>query len=99
MKPEAARVQQEIAVRPFRDFREMDVCVSLQQRVWGYSDVDVVPANMFVVAAKAGGQVLGAFHGKEAIGFSLGYPAVRDGRVFLFSHMLAVLPEYQDRGV
>jgi predicted GNAT superfamily acetyltransferase len=73
--------------------------VDLQQRVWGYSERDAVPAIMFVVAAKTGGQVLGAFVGGQVVGFALAYPGIHDGGPYLHSHMAAVLPEYRDMGI
>jgi hypothetical protein len=48
-----------ILVRPFHDFKEVTVCVDLQREIWGYSDLEVLPAQVFVVAQKAGGQILG----------------------------------------
>ena len=68
----------------------------LQLEVWGYSDGDVIPRRVFVVAQKIGGQVLGAFDGETIVGFAMSLPGYRDGRAYLHSHMLAVLPEYRN---
>jgi len=89
----------EITIRPFAALEEMHACVRLQQAIWQYSDLDVVPHNILVVARKTGGQVLGAFFGERAVGFVLAFPALRNGRSYLHSHMTAVLPEYQGHGV
>ena len=99
MNSSVTRPEPQITVRPFHDLREMSVCISLQQRIWNYAEIDVVPEHIFVVAATAGGQVLGAFHGETAVGFSLAFPAVRDKHLHLHSHMVAVLPEYENRGI
>ena len=88
-----------ITIRRFATADEMQVCVGLQQEVWGFSDVEIVPHRMFVVALRAGGQVLGAFDGERAIGFLLGFAAQRNGKLYIHSHMAAVLPEYQNRSV
>ncbi|HEY7351698.1 MAG TPA: GNAT family N-acetyltransferase [Terriglobales bacterium] len=88
-----------ITIRRFATADEMQVCVGLQQAVWGFSDVEIVPHRMFVVALRAGGQVLGAFDGERAIGFLLGFTAQRDGEPYIHSHMAAVLPEYQNKGI
>ena len=74
-------------------------CVALQIEVWGYSDGDVIPRRMFAVAHRIGGQVVGAFDGETMVGFAMALPGYRDGRAYLHSHMLAVLPEHRDRGV
>jgi predicted GNAT superfamily acetyltransferase len=54
---------------------------------------------MFVVAKKTGGQVLLAFDGERAVGFALAFVALKDGLVYLHSHMVGVLAGYRDRGV
>ncbi len=95
----AQHSESSIAVRPFHDLREMGACVGLQQRVWNYAEIDIVPEHIFVLAAIAGGQVLGAFDGETAVGFSLALPAIRDKHLHLHSHMVAVLPEYENRGI
>lgn len=94
-KPKA----QEITIRSFADAEEMRACVDLQKVVWGFSELDVVPHRMFVVASRIGGQVIGAFDGTRTIGFTLGLNAHRNGERYIHSHMTAVLPEFQNRGI
>jgi predicted GNAT superfamily acetyltransferase len=80
-----------ILIRECRGFGELQACVDLQVEVWGYSDGDVIPRRMFLVAQKIGGQVLGAFdtslpgapeQGDAAsmVGFSLSLPGVKTGK-------------------
>ncbi|MFZ1133728.1 MAG: GNAT family N-acetyltransferase, partial [Candidatus Korobacteraceae bacterium] len=73
--------------------------VDLEFQVWGFRERDVVPSQMYVVAAKTGGQVVGAFVGDMMVGFVLAYAGIRDSNPYLHSHMAAVLPEYRDLGV
>jgi predicted GNAT superfamily acetyltransferase len=62
---------------------------------------------MFVVAAKIGGQVVGAFAKKddardgdrELIGFALAIPGMRNGHCYLHSQMLAVRQQYRNGGL
>jgi predicted GNAT superfamily acetyltransferase len=88
-----------VTVRLCRRLEEFARCVELQQAVWGFSDLDTAPASEFVVADKTGGQVIGAFDGARMIGFTMAFAGYREGRGFLHSHMTAVLPEFQNRGV
>ncbi len=88
-----------IMIRPLQGLEEMSVGVDLQRRVWGYAEIDTVPDQIFIVARESGGQVLGAFHEDKAIGFALAFAGVHGERIHLHSHMVAVLPEYQDLGV
>lgn len=78
---------------------EMHSCMNLQKRVWHGSDLDVVPHNIFVVAGRAGGLVLGAFAGQHLVGFALAFPALRQGLAYLHSHMTAVEPALQGQGI
>jgi predicted GNAT superfamily acetyltransferase len=91
--------KQDIRIRSLHSAEEMKVCVDLQQRVWGYVPIDVVPDQIFIVAAKTGGHVLVAYDQDDPIGFALAFAAVRNGHTYLHSHMVAVIEEFQNRGV
>jgi len=86
-------------IRPCCTIEEFEEMVELEIHVWGFVERDVVPSQMYVVASKVGGQVLGAFVGEKMAGFILAYPGIRDGRPYLHSHMAAVLPEFRDLGI
>jgi predicted GNAT superfamily acetyltransferase len=88
-----------VDIRSLSTLEQFERCVALQIEVWGYNDGDVIPRRMFVVAQRIGGQALGAFDGDTMIGFAMSLPGYRDGRSYLHSHMLAVLPEYRNAGV
>lgn len=75
------------------------MCLDLQKEVWGFSDIELVPLRLFVVAEKVGGQVLGAFDGKKMVGFALAIPGNRNGHLYFHSHMLAVRDPYRNRGL
>ena len=77
----------------------MQDCVALQKEVWGFADADLIPVRMFVVAAKIGGQVVGAFVDNALIGFALAIPGVRNGHCYLHSQMLAVRQQHRDGGL
>lgn len=88
-----------IEVRACRTLDELEDCVRVQREVWKFSDAELVPADIFIVAQKTGGQIIGAFDGESQIGFTLAFMAVRDRESYLHSHFAAVLPEYQGKGV
>jgi predicted GNAT superfamily acetyltransferase len=55
---------------------------------------------MFIIAAENGGQVFGAFEAGRMVGFCLAFPALKPhGLPYLYSHMLAVRPEFRDRHI
>jgi predicted GNAT superfamily acetyltransferase len=79
-----------IVIRECEGFDELQACVDLQIEVWGYSDGDVIPRRMFLVAQKIGGQAIGAFDTSLAgagergdagslIGFAFSLPGVKTG--------------------
>jgi predicted GNAT superfamily acetyltransferase len=88
-----------ITIRGCRGLDELRTCVALQKEIWNFTDDELVPLRMFVVADKVGGQVMGAFEGKEMVGFALSVPGTRSGRIYLHSHMLAVRQEHRNRGL
>jgi predicted GNAT superfamily acetyltransferase len=78
-------------------FRE---AVALQQTIWGFDEIELLPVRLFVVASKIGGHAFGAFHEGRMVAFCLAIPGIKPGgRAYLHGHMLGVLPEYRDRGI
>jgi len=96
---EDAVAPEPIVVRRCQADSELMACVDLQKEVWGFSDAELVPLRLFMVAQKIGGQVLGAFEGNQLVGFALGIPGVRGGHPYLHSHMLAVRLNYRNTGI
>jgi predicted GNAT superfamily acetyltransferase len=88
-----------IEIRRCHELEEMRTAVALQKEVWNFTDEELVPLRLFVVAEKVGGQVLGAFDGKEMVGFALSVPGVRGTHSYLHSHMLAVRKDYRNGGL
>jgi predicted GNAT superfamily acetyltransferase len=89
----------QICIAPVKTLADFESCVAVQLAVWGYSDGDLIPKRVFIVAERIGGQVLGAYDGNKLVGFAMAFPGYRDGKPYLHSHMLAVLPEYRNVGL
>jgi predicted GNAT superfamily acetyltransferase len=93
-------------IRPFRDISDHEQCVAIQAAVWG--GPFVVPVNMTVTLQRHGGIALGAFEpspdGDRMVGFVIGFlspthhPGAHRG-LSHHSHIAAVLPDRQGRGV
>ena len=88
-----------VVIRRCEGLDELRACVALQKEVWNFTDAELVPLRMFVVADKVGGQVMGAFEGKDMVGFALSVPGTRTGHVYLHSHMLAVRKDHRNGGL
>jgi predicted GNAT superfamily acetyltransferase len=96
---EIKQLQSDIRIELVHDLKSFQSCVDLQVAVWGYSDGDVIPRRMFLLADRIGGQVLVAYDRDSPAGFAMALPGYRAGQVYLHSHMLAVLPEYRNLGL
>ena len=101
----------EVTIRKCEALEEMQACFALQKEVWKFADADLIPVRMFVVAAKIGGQVIGAFIQRNEgrnddrdgesglIGFALALPGMRNGYCYLHSQMLGVRQQYRNGGL
>jgi predicted GNAT superfamily acetyltransferase len=89
----------DIVIRRCLSLDEARMCLDLQKEVWGFSDAELVPLRLFVVADKVGGQVIGAFDNGEMVAFALAIPGNRNGHLYLHSHMLAVREAYRNKGL
>jgi predicted GNAT superfamily acetyltransferase len=86
-----------ISIRPLSTHDDLREAVRLQKVIWGFADHEQLPLRLFVVATKIGGQVYGAFDGPKMIAYCISIPGVKpNARPYLHSHMLGVLPEYQN---
>jgi len=89
-----------IVLRRCHSIDEFRACVALQKEVWNFTDAELVPLRMFVVADKVGGQVMGAFDdANDLVGFALSVPGTRTGHIYLHSHMLAVRKDHRNGGL
>ncbi len=90
-----------ILVRPLTTLDECQKVAALEKAVWEFSDAeDVVPPSLLIVSIKRGGLLLGAFDDAGALqGFVYSLPAVKDGRLVHWSHMLGVAPDARGTGL
>src|SRR5258708_29780931 len=84
-----------IQILPLTTLEQFERCVVLQLEVWGYSDGDLIPRRVFLVAQRIGGQGMGAFDGATTLGFAMTLPVDRTRPASLYSPILAVLPGYR----
>ena len=89
-----------IEIRQLCQFDEFEEAVRLQQTIWGFADIEMLPLRSFVVSGKVGGQLFGAYDGGEMVGFLIAVPGIKPGpRSYLHSHMLGVLPAWRNAGI
>jgi predicted GNAT superfamily acetyltransferase len=92
-----------IEVRRLKDPEEYRMVTEAEVSVWGVMDYTSVVAHHVLIAAdRRGGLVLGAFEKDTGrmVGFVFGFPAISpDGRLYHYSHMTGVVPEYRYKGL
>jgi predicted GNAT superfamily acetyltransferase len=89
----------DVRIRIARDRADYDACVALQRTVWGLGDVEVTSAIQMIATTFAGGSVhVAETQAGGTVGFAYAFPAIAGGP-HLHSDMLAVLFDYQKRGV
>jgi predicted GNAT superfamily acetyltransferase len=87
-------------IESLSDIQRLRECIAIQQKVWGFTDRELLPLRSLVVSGKIGGQVFGAIDGEDnLLGFLTAMPGYRGGKVYLHSHMMGVLPEYRNLGI
>jgi predicted GNAT superfamily acetyltransferase len=89
----------EIVIRECVTIDELDSCVRLQRKVFGLPDLEISPRRHLIVSRQAGGWTLGAFVADQLVGFVHQLAAVQGTEIFGYSHMMAVEPDFQNRGV
>src|SRR6266404_6527568 len=88
-----------MVIRKCHDLDEVSACVGLQKEVWNFTDAELMPLRLFIVAEKIGGQVIGAFNNGNLVAFALSVPGTRGGHSYLHSQMLAVRAEFRNAGL
>jgi predicted GNAT superfamily acetyltransferase len=95
-----AASQTAIEIRQLFQLPEFEEVLALQKSIWGFEDIELLPLRFLVVVSKVGGHVFGAYDGNRMIGFCFAIPGIKsDGRPYLHSHMLGVLPDYRNHAV
>src|SRR5438105_383909 len=85
-----------IVIRGLESIEDLRQIEPVEKEVWGLAERDFSPMTLLIAHKEAGSILIGAFDGDKLAGFAFGFPALDQGRLFVHSRMLAVLPEYRD---
>lgn len=92
-----------VEIRLLEDMTEIRLCENIQKFAWGMEDDGVVPAPQMNAVNYSGGLIAGAFFEGQLVGFIYGFLAkhnhAADEGVGLHSHMMAVIPSFQGKGL
>lgn len=88
-----------LVIRDLRTPDEFIETTHISKAAWGFAERAVSPASDLVAATHAGGLTAGAFLDRKMVGFVHGIPRTNRGEPCQHSHLLAVKPEAQGRGL
>lgn len=95
-----APVKGQVRFGPLASESQFEQCAELQKAVWGFTRSDLVSARMLATSQRYGGTLIGAFESPDSlVGFVFSFPALWREQRLEHSHMLAVLPRCQNRGI
>ncbi len=87
-------------IRPLSSAADYAACIALQHLTWGDDFSERVPASILMVCQKIGGVAAGAFAADGSLaGFVFALAGLHQGRPVGWSDMLAVHPQFRDRGL
>ncbi|MFN2529800.1 MAG: GNAT family N-acetyltransferase [Pyrinomonadaceae bacterium] len=86
-------------IREIDSISEMKALEKLQKEVWGWNDLDTMPLMNFIVMKEVGGSLIGAFERETPVGFVFGFVGCDEGKIGFHSHMLAVHPDFREKGI
>jgi predicted GNAT superfamily acetyltransferase len=98
--PVARPERPSVEIRSLGTHADFDACVALQRLTWGEDFAEIVPPSLLKVVTRIGGVLVGAFDDRGTlVGFVFGLTGIESGEVVHWSHMLAVAPGLQNRGI
>jgi predicted GNAT superfamily acetyltransferase len=88
-----------IVIRELRSPEEYQETIDVGKAAWRFADRVLSPTSDLIAATHAGGMTAGAFEGRRMLGFVFGLPRTNLSEPAQHSHLLAVRPEAQGRGL
>jgi predicted GNAT superfamily acetyltransferase len=88
-----------VVVRELGSADEFHETLNVSKEAWGFSDRVLSPWTDLIAGTHAGGMTAGAFEKGRLLGFVFGLPRTNLGEPAHHSHLLAVRPEAQGRGL
>src|SRR5581483_4927520 len=85
-----------IVIRDLRNLEDIRTVEDLQRKIWGMSDLDILPSTMILASIEVGGSLLGAFVDDHLAGFAYSFPGLENGRLTMHSDMLGVDPAFRN---
>jgi predicted GNAT superfamily acetyltransferase len=88
-----------LRIRELKSPEEFAEASQAAKAAWGFPDLMVPPPPDMITATHSGGMTAGAFEGERLLGFVHAVPRTNLGQPAIHSHLLAVRPDAQRRGL
>lgn len=88
---------QEIQIRSLHQIVDLEEVRKLESKIWGTDDS--IPTHQTITAVKNGGLVLGAYYGKQLVGFQYSFPGFNGKTPYLCSHILGTDAQFRSKGI
>lgn len=94
-----------VEIRRIESLEEIHQCEVLQRKIWGFTDLSIVPHHLIRATLHAGGILIGAFLDHELVGYAYSFPGLPlndrgdASAVRQCSFMAGVIPEHRFRGL
>lgn len=85
-----------IVIKELTTLEEMEQVQRLEREVW---DIDPIPTHQTLTAIKNGGMMIGAYESEKLVGFSYGFAGLKNGKVYVCSHMLGIDEAYRSQRI
>ena len=87
-----------IEIKSITKIEDLKRLAEIQRNAWGFQDLEIEPHHLMTRVQKYGGLVQGLYIDEGLIGLTYAIIGKWKGEYFLYSHMTAVLKEYQGQG-
>jgi predicted GNAT superfamily acetyltransferase len=88
-----------IVVRDLESIEDLRKVDEVEKEAWDITDADLTPLTLRIASKTAGNLWLGAFDGRQLVGFAFGFFGQEGGARTVHSHMLAVRNSHRDANV
>ncbi|GAA0426962.1 MAG: GNAT family N-acetyltransferase [Bacillota bacterium] len=88
-------MKRNIVIQKITEMDALESILHLENQIWG----NATPVHQTYTAINNGGLMLGAYDGDKLIGFSYSFTGYDGQEVYLYSHMLGLLPDYRKAGL
>ena len=89
----------ELQIREIHSMPDIMATLELQESVWQMQPYECASPYTLNAVVHNGGNIMGAFSGDQIVGFTFAFAGIRDGKLWLWSHMAGIRPGFQGQRI